>query len=156
MDSFRRPPRRRMRHTMKLTNDEWLFGAGRQMGHGLALGLCLMGMALGLMANAQAVSTTTVQGTVYLANGAPGAGTLNVSWPTFTTANGQSVAAGHLMLTIAPDGFVSVNLAPNAGAIPAGLYYTAVYHMSDGTTSTEYWVVPSFRRRRLWDRCRRR
>ncbi|HMD76544.1 MAG TPA: hypothetical protein VKG86_04130 [Terracidiphilus sp.] len=128
---------------MKLTKDEWLFGAGRRMRLGLALGLCLMGMALGLMANAQAVSTTTVQGTVYLANGAPGAGTLNVSWPAFTTANGQSVAAGHLMLTIAPDGFVSVNLAPNAGAIPAGLYYTAVYHMSDGTTSTEYWVVPA-------------
>jgi hypothetical protein len=130
---------------MKLTKDEWLFGAGRGMGLKLVLGpvLCLMGMALGLMANAQAVSTTTVQGTVYLANGAPGAGTLNVSWPAFTTANGQSVAAGHLMLTIAPDGFVSVNLAPNVGATPAGLYYTAVYQMSDGTTSTEYWVVPA-------------
>jgi hypothetical protein len=130
---------------MKLTKDEWLFGAGRGMGLKLVLGpvLCLMGMALGLMANAQAVSTTTVQGTVYLANGAPGAGTLNVSWPAFTTANGQSVAAGHLMVTIAPDGFVSVNLAPNVGATPAGLYYTAVYQMSDGTTSTEYWVVPA-------------
>ncbi|MGO9229418.1 MAG: beta strand repeat-containing protein [Bryobacteraceae bacterium] len=128
---------------MKLTKDEWLFGAGRRIGLGLLLGQCLMGMALGSMANAQAVSTTTVQGTVYLANGAPGAGTLNVSWPAFTTANGQSVAAGKLMLTIAPDGFVSVNLAPNVGAIPAGLYYTAVYHMSDGTTSTEYWVVPA-------------
>jgi hypothetical protein len=128
---------------MKLTKDDWLFGAGRRMGLKLVLGLCLMGMALGLMANAQAVSTTTVQGTVYLANGAPGAGTLNVSWPAFTTANGQSVAAGHLMLTIAPDGFVSVNLAPNVGATPAGLYYTAVYQMSDGTTSTEYWVVPA-------------
>jgi hypothetical protein len=33
---------------------------------------------------------------------------------------------------------VSVNLTPNLGAMPAGLFYTAVYHMSDGTTSTEY------------------
>ena len=46
-------------------------------------------------------------------------------------------------VTIAPDGFVSVNLAPNLGATPAGEYYTAVYYMSDGTTSTQYWVVPA-------------
>jgi hypothetical protein len=102
-----------------------------------------MGMALGLAASAQAVSTTTVQGTVYLANGNPGAGTLNVSWPAFTTAAGQSVSADYLMVTIAANGFVSVNLAPNAGATPAGLYYTAVYQMSDGSTSTQYWVVPA-------------
>ena len=80
---------------------------------------------------------------MYLANGQPGAGTLDVSWPAFTTANGQAVAAGSVMVTIAPDGFMSVNLAPNLGATPAGLYYTAVYQMSDGTTSTEYWVVPA-------------
>jgi hypothetical protein len=121
---------------MMRTRDEW-FGARRWMG------LCLMGMALGLMANAQAVSTTTVQGTVYLANGQVGAGTLNVSWPSFATAGGQAIAAGQMMVTIAPDGFVSVNLAPNQGATPAGLYYTVVYQMSDGTTSTQYWVVPA-------------
>ena len=44
---------------------------------------------------------------------------------------------------IAADGFVSANLAPNLGSTPAGLYYTAIYQMSDGTTSTEYWVVPA-------------
>ena len=102
-----------------------------------------MGMALVSMANGQAISTTTVQGTVYLANGQPGAGTLDVSWPAFTTANNQAVTAGRITVTIAPDGFMSVNLAPNMGAMPAGLYYTAVYHMTDGTTSTEYWVVPA-------------
>jgi hypothetical protein len=121
---------------MKLTMNEWL-RAGRW------LAVCLMGMAFGSMAYAQAVSTTTVQGTVYLANGQPGAGTLDVSWPAFTTANNQAVAAGHAAVTIAPDGFLSVNLAPNLGATPAGLYYTAVYHMIDGTTNTEYWVVPA-------------
>ena len=123
---------------MKLTKDEW-FGAGRRMG----LGLCLMVMALGVVANAQAVSTTTVQGTVYLANGQAGSGTLVVSWPAFTTANGQAIAADSTTVTIAPDGFVSVNLTPNLGATPAGLFYTAVYYMSDGSTNTEYWVVPA-------------
>ena len=94
-------------------------------------------------AGAQAVSTTTVQGTVYLANGQPGAGTLAISWPAFTTAAGQAVAADSTTVTIAPDGFVSVNLAPNLGATPAGEYYTAVYYMSDGSASTQYWVVPA-------------
>jgi len=69
---------------------------------------------------------------VYLANGQPGAGTLVISWPGFTTAAGQDVAADSMTVTIAPDGFVSVNLAPNQGATPAGEYYTAVYYMSDG------------------------
>jgi hypothetical protein len=36
-----------------------------------------------------------------------------------------------------------LNLAPNVGAPPAGLYYTATFYMSDGTTNTQYWVVPA-------------
>jgi hypothetical protein len=95
------------------------------------------------MATAQAPTTTTVTGTVYLANGQPGSGTLVVSWPAFTTAAGQLVAADSLTVTIPTDGFVSVNLAPNQGATPAGEYYTAVFYMSDGSTSTEYWLVPA-------------
>ena len=133
--------RKREETRMKLMKNK-CFGAGRWMGHCLIV-LGLMGMALGCVANAQAISTTTVQGTVYLANGQAGAGTLDVSWPAFTTANNQAVTAGRITVSIAPDGFMSVSLAPNLGATPAGLYYTAVYHMSDGTTSTEYWVVPA-------------
>jgi hypothetical protein len=108
-----------------------------------ALGVCLAFMAMAVVAFAQTVSTTTVQGTVYLANGSPGSGTLQLSWPAFTTASNQSIAAGKITTTIGTDGFVSVNLAPNLGSSPAGLYYTAIYHMSDGTTSTEYWVIPA-------------
>jgi hypothetical protein len=127
---------------MKLTIEKW-FDAGRRQGHGLELVLFVMAMTLVGMASAQAISTTTVQGTVYLANGQVGSGTLNVSWPTFTTANGQVIAAGQLMVTIPQDGFMSVNLTPNVGATPAGLFYTAIYQMSDGMTSTQYWVVPA-------------
>ncbi|MGD0521344.1 MAG: hypothetical protein ABSA48_08825 [Terracidiphilus sp.] len=141
-----RIPEKKDETRMKLTINDW-FGIGRWMGMKLelrlGLGLCLLWMALGGLANAQGVSTTTVQGTVYLANGQAGAGTLVVSWPAFTTANGQAVAADSTTVTIATDGFVSVNLAPNLGATPAGLYYTAVFYMSDGSTSTEYWVVPA-------------
>ncbi|MGB9145393.1 MAG: glycosyl hydrolase family 28-related protein, partial [Acidobacteriaceae bacterium] len=68
---------------------------------------------------------------------------LLVSWPAFTTAQNQAVAAGSLSAAIGADGFVSVNLTPNAGALPAGSYYTVVYQLSDGTVNQEYWVVPA-------------
>ena len=126
---------------MKLTKHGW-FDAGKWMGSCL-IGMGLLGTVFVCFSSAQSVSTTTVQGTVYLANGQPGSGTVNVSWPAFTTANNQAVAAGRTTVTIAPDGFLSINLAPNQGATPAGLYYTAIYNMSNGTTSTEYWVVPA-------------
>ena len=132
---------------MKLTKNNQLRGAGRRIGKNpvvvVLLLVGLLGMAQGQLARAQALSTTTVQGTVYLANGQPGSGTLHVSWPAFTTANGLAVAADSATVAIGPDGFLSLNLAPNQGATPAGLFYTAVFYMSDGTTSTQYWVVPS-------------
>ncbi len=126
---------------MKLTNLKWL-RAVKWIGLFLMV-LCMTCMESENAANAQGISTTTVQGTVYLANGDPGSGTLVLSWPSFTTASGQLVVADSLTVQIAPDGFVSVNLAPNLGATPAGLYYTAVYYLSDGSTSSEYWVVPA-------------
>jgi hypothetical protein len=89
------------------------------------------------------VATTTVQGTVYRADGSAAQGTLIVSWPTFATAANQAVAAGSVTTTIGADGFVSLNLAPNQGAYPDGTYYTAIYHLNDGTVTKEYWVVPA-------------
>lgn len=112
-------------------------------GAAIRLGVSWIAMVCTLAGTAQGISTTTVQGTAYLANGTAGSGTLMLSWPAFTTANGQAVVAGSLNVAIGADGAVSVNLAPNLGATPAGLFYTAVYQMSDGTVSTEYWVVPA-------------
>jgi hypothetical protein len=126
---------------MKLTKQTLFRVDGLISALSMVLGLIVVGSAS--MAHAQAISTTTVQGTVYLASGQPGTGTLMLSWPSFTTANGQLVAADSTTVAIAPDGFVSVNLAPNLGSTPAGLYYTAIYYLSDGTTSTQYWVVPA-------------
>ena len=123
---------------MKLTRRGWLRSLA--LVAGCVVAMWLAGMAA---ARAQAVSTTAVQGTVYLANGQPAAGTLVVSWPTFTTAAGQLISAGQTSVTVGADGFVSVNLAPNQGATPAGEYYTAVFYKSDGTVSTQYWVVPA-------------
>ncbi len=91
---------------------------------------------------ALAIQTTNVQGTVYRADGTVAQGTMLVSWPGFTAADGSAVAAGNMTVAIAPDGSVNMTLAPNAGANPQGSYYTVVYHMSDGTVQKEYWVVP--------------
>jgi hypothetical protein len=123
---------------MELTMNQRLLHTGRRIRQKLGWGLCLIALAMGSMAHAQAPATTTVQGTVYLANGQPSSGTVFVSWPAFTTASGQAVAADSTTVTIASDGFMSVNLVANLGSTPAGLYYTAVYYMSDGTTSTQY------------------
>jgi hypothetical protein len=132
---------------MKLTNIEWIRNAGRKVRQipvaAIVMAMAALGMGFVQAAVAQAPSTTTVQGTVYLANGHVGSGTLRLSWPAFATATGQSVVSGSTTATIGPDGFVSVNLAPNLGATPAGLYYTAIFYLSDGTTSTQYWVIPA-------------
>jgi hypothetical protein len=91
---------------------------------------------------ATTIQTTNVQGIVYRADGSLAQGTMLVSWPSFTAADGSAVAAGNTSVTIAADGSVSMALAPNVGANPQGTYYTVVYHLNDGTVQKEYWVVP--------------
>ena len=86
--------------------------------------------------------TTAIQDVVYHADGTPATGTVLVSWPAFTTAGGQSVPVGSLPLTIGAGGVLKASLVANAGATPAGTFYTVVYHLDDGSTSREYWAVP--------------
>ena len=104
--------------------------------------LLLAGLLLLVPMRGLAIQTTNVQGIVYRADGSLAQGTMLVSWPAFTAADGSTVAAGNTTVTIAPDGSVSMALAPNVGANPQGTYYTVVYHMNDGTVQKEYWVVP--------------
>jgi hypothetical protein len=101
------------------------------------LTLSVIAALIPLRATAQ-IGTTTVQGTIYRADGTAASGTVLISWSAFTTPQNQAVAAGSLSATIGANGFLSVNLTPNAGALPGGSYYTAVYHLSDGTVSQEY------------------
>jgi hypothetical protein len=108
-----------------------------------ALGLLAVAVAILPPRMSAQIQTTTVQGTVYRADGTPAGGTLLLNWPAFTTPQNQAVAAGTMSAPIGADGYVSVNLTPNAAALPTGTYYTAVYHLNDGTVNQEYWVVPS-------------
>ncbi len=86
---------------------------------------------------------TSVVDTVYLANGAPAQGVLVITWPAFVTASGAAVAAGIANVTLGAGGALNVGLVPNAGATPAGMYYTVVYQLGPGEVRTEYWLVPT-------------
>ncbi len=101
----------------------------------------LMLIAAGLFA--QSVTLTTISDTVYRADGTPAGGTLLISWPEFSTAAGQAVAAGTTSVTLGAGGALSVQLAPNVGATPSGTFYTVVYQLNDGTAKTEFWAVPT-------------
>ncbi len=93
------------------------------------------------MARAQ-VFVTAISDTVYQADGMTASGTVLVSWASFTTASGQSVPQGSTAVVLGSGGSMNVSLAPNVGSTPVGTYYTAVYHLDDGSTSREYWIVP--------------
>ena len=98
--------------------------------------------ALTVSATAQ-IATTQVTDTIYHADGTPAAGAVLISWPAFTTGNGDSIPSGSTSATIATGGSLSVRLISNAAATPMGSYYTAVYHLDDGSVSRQYWVVPA-------------
>ena len=86
---------------------------------------------------------TSVVDTVYLADGTPAHGVLVITWPAFVTASGSAVGAGALDVTLGTSGALNVALAANAGATPAGVYYTVVYQLGPGEVRTEYWLVPT-------------
>jgi hypothetical protein len=86
---------------------------------------------------------TQITDTVYYANGSKAQGTLLISWPAFTTASQNVVAAGSLGVTLGADGSFSAGLAATTGSTPTGVYYTVVYQLGDGSNKQEYWAVPA-------------
>lgn len=93
--------------------------------------------------------TTTVSDTVYLVDGTAASGSLIITWPAFVTANGVAVAGGTTSVNLGPNGALSVALVPNAGATPAGVYYSVVYQLGAGEVRTESWLVPTTSRASL-------
>lgn len=89
------------------------------------------------------IATTQIADTIHRADGTTASGTLIISWPTFTTATSETVQSGSTSASISSSGVLSFKLIPNAGATPVGSYYTAIYHLDDGSVTREYWVVPA-------------
>ncbi|HEV2117561.1 MAG TPA: hypothetical protein VGR48_16125, partial [Terriglobales bacterium] len=104
---------------------------------------CWLLVIAAMSATGSTPAMTTISDVLYRADGSPARGTLLISWPAFTTADNKPVAAGSMDVTLGANGEVQIELAPNAGANPAGTYYKVVLKLDDGTTSTEYWVVPA-------------
>src|SRR5579863_1669782 len=128
--------------------EENMFDAsGRPMGRLSCWALAVVtAFWLGLPAVGAAQSgpaTTTVADTVYLADGTTAQGNLIITWPAFMTASGAAVGAGTTTTALGTNGALSVALVSNAGATPAGVYYTVVYQIGSGQVKTEYWVVPT-------------
>src|ERR1700691_4522450 len=91
-------------------------GGGAMSGirRGLMLLAAIVAMSAGCASTAVAqVATTTVQDTVYSANGTPATGTVLVNWSSFTTMGGQTVPAGSTSVTIGVGGQLTIALAPN-------------------------------------------
>lgn len=115
---------------------------GRLFYWALVLGtLCAMG--LGTARAQTGPGTTTISDTVSTADGSPAEGTLIITWPAFVTASGAEVAAGTTNVTLGANGVLNVALVPNAGATPAGVYYSVVFQLGPSEVKTSNWVVPS-------------
>ena len=106
------------------------------------MGLALLAVMV-TSAWAAGPALTTIQDTIYRADGTPAAGTVLISWPAFTSAEGDPVAAGNQSVAIGTGGAFTTQLVPNVGATPAGTYYTVVFQLDDGTVRTEFWAVPT-------------
>ena len=120
----------------------WLYGRQCWRLFYFLVSICLVLLSVSYT-QAQTPATTLVNDIVYRADGTPAGGTLLISWPAFISADQKPVAAGTMSATIGTGGWVNLNLVPNQGATPTGTYYKIVLKLDDGTTTTEYWNVPS-------------
>ncbi len=98
-----------------------------------------------VMAQSSGPAMTQVIDTVYRADGTAATGTVLISWPAFTTADGKAVAAGSISVKLGGAGAFAASLAPNTGGQPAGVYYRVVYQLADDTVQPawtgEYRIV---------------
>jgi trimeric autotransporter adhesin len=113
-----------------------MFEARRPPGRFFCLLLSVL-VACGV-SHGQTPATTTISDVVYRADGTPAGGTLLIFWPAFITADGKAVAAGTKSVTLGTQGALSVALVPNAGATPAGTFYTVVFQLDDSSNPPKY------------------
>jgi hypothetical protein len=105
-------------------------------------------LAAGGAAKAPGPTLCQISDTVYRADGSPAQGTMLLSWPAFTTAAGQAVSPGSLLVTLDANGGFNASLAPNTGASPVGTFYKAIFRLSDDAVQPawagEYRVLSDF------------
>jgi hypothetical protein len=87
-----------------------------------------------------APALTTVQDTIYSADGSLFNGVLAITWQPFTAADTSVIAAQSLKVPVV-NGYLSVSLIPTTNAITPATY-TVVYISGGRNQSTETWGVP--------------
>lgn len=100
----------------------------------------LLALACAALPLAAAPALTTIQDTLYRADGSRFNGTVFVQWKSFDTAQGAPVPTNSVTVRVT-DGVLHVSLAPTTTAGRPAWYH--VRYNSDGRTDfTEFWSVP--------------
>jgi len=84
---------------------------------------------------------TTIQDTIYQADGTPMNGTVIITWPSFVASDGTKIAAQTLVIPVA-SGYFQASLVPTAGASPMTAYSVRI-NSAGMNQSTELWSVPA-------------
>jgi hypothetical protein len=87
-----------------------------------------------------APALTTIQDTLYMADGTPMNGVVIITWPSFVAADGSKIAAQTLTVPV-PSGYFQVALVPTVGASSAVVYSVRI-NSNGKNESTELWSVP--------------
>jgi hypothetical protein len=102
--------------------------------------LCALAFLLCLHATAQTnISDKFALGT----DGKPIYSSLKISWPNFTSAQGQATIAGTVQITVASDGSFSLALPPGDLSKPSFSYTVQEYAVSGQLAATVQWFVPT-------------
>jgi len=89
---------------------------------------------------AAAPALTTIQDTLYKADGTPMNGVVIITWPPFVAADGSKIAAQTLTVPV-PSGYFQVALVPTVGANTAVAYSVRI-NSAGKNESSELWSVP--------------
>jgi hypothetical protein len=90
--------------------------------------------------SAGAPPLTTIQDTLYKADGSPFEGVLAVNWKSFEAPDESSIPTNNLSVTVVK-GALFIRLVPTVTS-PTPAYYAVRYIVGGALQNTEYWTVP--------------
>ena len=93
------------------------------------------------LAWSQTTGLTTIQDTLFRADGTRFNGTLTINWVTFDTTNLGTIVQQSRTVQVV-NGNLQIQLVPNATATPPANVYTVNYQSSGYQQFTENWTVP--------------
>ncbi len=111
-------------------------GAKKALGRKIILLAAFCGLAWG-----QTTGLTTIQDTLFRADGTRFNGTLTINWVTFDATNIGTIVQQSRTVQVV-NGNLQIQLVPNATATPPANIYTVNYQSSGYQQFTENWTVP--------------